>query len=256
MILLEDCITDEALVSVVRQRNDAIGESHCGKLVFVKAFDANEFIGQAVAQTKGVRTVKYFLVKFGDKPEVLHFGDLGDCDIDKIMIGSYDFRRKNCQYYDINEFGLHDEILESMLELCNDERNRRQLLGETLEMMGLDTYIGNEDRRSYNIKYEVDQFGNVHLGSCYDYELSFDNDTDFEIYPNIFHNLNSLEDYRNFIKQYPQFGQILSGYVGYDLISQIKRCFKRRRLSLDRCDLSSYENFAANKQKQLVKILK
>lgn len=253
MITLDELITDETKVNVVRKKNDAISLADNGTTIYTKIFNVNEFIGQRLGRIRNVRTNKYFLAAYGNRCRITKYKSL-DTNPDDIMIGSYDFTKRDCCYIHLSEFGYGMNSLFKVLDNCPGEENREELTREILEMFALDTFIGQEDRGGQNFLFECDRDYNLHLAPIYDFEMSFDVVDDNDIYQNPLFNLANFKEYKELFRQFPEFREMLGSYIGVDLEREIRKTFRDRQFSLD-ADISDYRKFSVEKQKQLVRLL-
>lgn len=94
MILLEDCITDETIITGLKLKTCAQAVAENGREVYFKSFSINEIIGQRLAMIRKLKSNKYFFTLLGNKLGNFKFKSLDPRRIEDIKIGSYDFKKK------------------------------------------------------------------------------------------------------------------------------------------------------------------
>lgn len=162
---ISKCITRNT--EIVFAKNDLVYGNivYSEKNIYWKCFSVNEFIGEALAKKRNIRTSNYFFIAFSDKKRKRPFINSSKY-YDKLglNVGSYDFKEDSKEYYSLTKFGglkgfnIFDEF-HDILSCCPTDENRRQLINEILEMFELDIYMGQKDRCGYNVILEVDGTG-------------------------------------------------------------------------------------------------
>lgn len=256
MIYLEDCITAETPITFVNKFFDSSYEYEdgSGKLVYAKAVCCNEFIGERLARIRNLRSPEHFLVMESSFLGKCKFGELDPRKIEKLKIGTYDFRKKGYKYLRINSLGIGEDGFFYLLDLCPNKQNRDELTNELLEMFALDTYMAQDDRFYYNMLMEIDWNDNIHLAPIYDFEETFTERN--TIYLNTLRSFPTIDDYRKFIWKFPQLGSMLETYLDVDLEEEIKEILEEKRLDYSNVNFQFYRDFSCKRKDVLRKILK
>ena len=80
------------------KKNDSIALVNGKPQIYHKLFDITEFIGEELANIRGIESVHYFPVCFSNYKRLISSDD--DRKKSKnIRVGSYDFKKKNHKYY-------------------------------------------------------------------------------------------------------------------------------------------------------------
>ena len=252
-----DILTINTPVIKASRKNSVIALVRGKPQIYHKEFDITEFIGEKLASIRGVKSVHYFPICFGNYRRSLLDSKVSN-DRDNIRVGSYNFKLKGIKY--VSSLYVHSyyssQGLEHFANSCPTELNRLNLINEHLEMEALDTYMGQKDRRA-NIYYEYHLNGEIHLAPLFDYENSmFELLKDEVYYSNDFHEYKCIDDYKRKIDIYPQFGEYLSSYMDVDLVRQIEAMALERGFDLTNFDLEPYKRFDESTHKKLELILK
>ncbi len=265
MISLNECITDYSTVYLINNRDQEKKslfrrKKTPDKKIFIKSFNYNEFIGETLCLKRDIDTTHYFLV--GMIPErgsrYSTYGEIKD-KYYPINIGSYDFKKADRDYLSLEELGLENRNkLNDILDRTNSSKNKEELKRELLELLALDTYMGQKDRFSTNILFEQDQQGNLSLSPLYDFSFSLKSDYSLsnDIYDNAINPLCRIEDYYEFIKKYPEFRDILKEYMDMDLLSVIYDTNSRANFRVEQKLLKPYKETHDSRMKVLKKIVR
>lgn len=252
-----EILTINTPVVKASKKNQSVALIKGKPLIYHKEFDMTEFIGEQLASIRGVRSVHYFPICFGDYKRCLASVKCGN-DEGNIRIGSFDFEEAGVKYlpsYDIPSYYM-SRGFEDLVNCCPTEENAIDLINEHFEMEALDIYMGQKDRR-VNIYYEYHPNGEIHCGRLFDYENSmFEQLKDDVYYLNDFHEYKTIDDYRRMIDRFPQFGEYLRSYVDVDLVAQIETMALMRGFDLSKFDLEPYRSFDEAAHKKLELILK
>jgi hypothetical protein len=254
---LDDILTDNTKVTPLKQIKVNQGLDKNNLTVFTKEYNINEVIGQHLAGIRNLNTNKYIFALYTNNYNLNKAKDIDIMDINKIMIASYDFKKKDCKYFTLDKLGFDGYKFIKILELCKSKENRDELTRELLELMALDTFMGQVDRFFYNIMFEVNEYEEIHLAPIYDYSRSLVYyDIDKPIYPNQLLELNKEEDYKQAFNDYPIFYEILKSYLDVDLVEEIKECFDERALDYSNFNLQKYILFEEKNKELISKIIK
>lgn len=242
-------------VVIAKKKNDAIATVSNLPDIYHKDFDINEFIGEELANVRGVNSVHYFPVLFDSIEKSLKIKNYFDKCL-AVRVGSFDFKVNGVKYVTgpcLPFYGERGDF-EQLLELCKDDKNRDEFLSELLECYGLDIFCGQLDRPN-NIYYEFHPNGEVHLSKMFDYEHSFD-ECFGDYYITDFHIFRTIDDYQEFMIKYPKLEEILRSYLDVDLVTVIKRMVSLRNFNINGINLDKYDSFNDATHKKLEKILK
>ncbi len=232
------------------KKNDAIAVVNSSlPCIYHKNFDITEFIGEELATIRGVNSNHYVPVCFGKRTSEFNRSNL--------RVGSFDFMKKGYSYSIAPSLPLNtSESFDALLELCPNDKNREDFINENLEMIGLDIYMSQWDRGGNTI-YEFCPNGEIHLAPVHDYEESLDVYCCNQMsYVSDFFQLLSIDDYQEMMIKYPKLREILSSYLGVDLISYIYKMAKSRRFLVSEIDMDDYKRYSDAAQKKLEKILR
>ena len=235
------------------KQNSSIATIPFKPQIYYKTFDITEFIGEKLATLMGVRTNHYFPVCLDKKKLVKRYNG------NNLFVGSFDFMQPNILYKMAESLPFYYSsslCFDKLLDSCCDDQNRADFIEENLKMFGLDIYMCQFDREG-NTLYEFHPNGEIHLAPVFDYEMSLEGDIscDFE-YLSDFFCFMTIDDYWNVMDKYPQFRNILCGYLDIDLAEVVKAMAKERGFSLRHIDLDYYKRFDDVSHKRLEKILK
>lgn len=249
-----EILTTNTPVVRARKKNDSIALIKGKPQIYHKSFDITEFIGEELTNIRGVESVCYFPICFGNYKRIL------SCENDykkikNIRVGSYDFLKKDYKYY--NKVGYIPDSWEIWLEKCIDDNNRESFINEHLEMYALDTYMGQYDRL-YNTIYEVRANSELHLSKLFDYEaaLYLEDDGKLPNYITSFHKFSTIDDYHKLISKYPQFEGMLRAYCTVNLVEIINQMCVNRGFDQRFLDFDRYKRFDDSSHKKLELILK
>ena len=263
MIDLESCLTDDSEIILTKSgkaRRSFFNKNRRPDII-IKDFNHAEFIGEELCAIKHIRCCHYFLVGICSFKivEGAYYGSIKDSNY-LYKIGSYDFRQKDKEYKRITEYQFderYDSITNMMMQV-EDEENKKKLRLELINLLALDTYMGQIDRTYKNLLFEEDEHKHISLAPLFDFEYSLkrtylrsDNIYEGDLYT--FHN---LEDYYKFIDMYPEFRDILASYLKIDLIKVIDNAYSRRGLIIPKDKWKYYEEFEESRKELIKKIVK
>lgn len=228
------------------------------KTIYYKDFNINEFLGQQLSKIRNLKTNEYFLMTLKNEYKISKYKNIQCEDISDIKVASYDFKKLENQYYYLKELKLGENKLTELLKLCPNEKNKKELINEILELFALDTYMGQTDRYSYNIMFEVNHCGEIHLCPIYDYEYSMNDlyTQDRCIYPNALCTLDKIYEYKKLLEKYPQLYTMLNSYLDVNIQKEIIECFNDQKLSYEKVNFKAYSKFTEKRCKVIEKILK
>ena len=264
MISLNECITDNSSVYLLgnngREKKSFFNRKKTPeKKVYIKSFNFNEFIGETLCLKRDIDVTHYFLVETIPQ-RTSHYSTYKDVKKDyyPIRIGSFDFKKQDMEYLQLEDLGLEDRTtLDDILDRTNSSKNREELKRELLELLALDTYMGQKDRFTSNILFEQDKQGNLSLSPLYDFSFSLKSDYRYldDIYDNAIQPLKTLEDYQKFINKYPEFRDILKEYMDINLLSVIYDTTSRNGFMVKPELLKPYQETHNGRMKVLKKIV-
>lgn len=259
MLYINECINYDTPVRLVceKEKKPLFGKAE--PKIYFKNFNHAEFIGEELCGIRNIRCAHYFiagLTKFKIN-KTLKRGEI-DKYSPSIGIGSQDFMEQGKKYKYLDDYEEKaDNGFESMLRNTKNDENKKQLCRDMLEMLALDIYMGQSDRSEVNIMFEEDREGNIRLAPLYDFEHSL-NSTCIDnnnLYINCLYNFKTIDDCKEFIKQYPLFRDILASYLNVDLISIISRSYGRRGLTIPSDRWNFYMDFDQKQKEKIQKIL-
>ena len=226
--------------------------------IFIKSFNEQEFVGEEVCRLRGIRSAHYFLV--GINPNTIlkytrrnYYGDVRN-DNFKYMIGSYDFRDYNKEYFDLSSIDLGDNALDTILNMCPNEENRDEVLNEILELMALDIFMGQEDRCSKNVMIEKDKNGIIHLAPIYDFQYALKNPSLY--YENDIMSLRDNRDYHRFMDEYSHFRDLLDFYSDEDLYTITQSALDKHSMRIPDGHKKYLKQYSKNRRQLIKNILK
>ncbi|MBR1936840.1 MAG: hypothetical protein IJ842_04005 [Bacilli bacterium] len=228
--------------------------------VFTKFFNISEFVGEELCKMNNIPSAHYFVLTKDD------YANENKClykDLKKYNyyyeIGSYDFRKDNCDYYKINEldFSEYKNNFYGLLNMTKDDNNKKDLERELLKLFALDFYMGQIDRYSDNIMLEYSNKG-IHLSPLYDFEYSLNlNHINKEFfYKNDIYNFYSIDDFKILGYFYPEFFEYLENYLDIDLVSVLESSLRSRGLNVLKRDIRRVDEFQKEKCKTIKKIIR
>ena len=264
MISLNECITDYSNIYLIKDneynRKPIFRWKTKEKKIYIKGFNFNEFIGDTLCLKRNIDSAHYFLVAISPRDNGHHttYSRIKD-KYYPIKIGSQDFKRNDMEYKEIDDFNIKGpHTLDSILERTNSLKNKEELKQQLLELLALDTYMGQKDRFNTNILFEQDNQGNLKLSPLYDFSFSLKTEYSNlnDIYDNEIEPLRTIEDYYAFIKKYPEFRDILKEYMDIDLIELIYNTINKNKFAVDSRLLEPYEYTHNSRMKVLEKIVR
>ena len=261
MFSLNDCLTDSTKILILKKKESKLFKSKIGK-IYRKHFNPAEFVGEELSDMKNIPTARYTLIgeTIGFTPE--HYDRVGE--INKRMfdfkIGSYDFKKDDCDYISVGEKYFNNEhALDALLELCPTESNKDKLMDELEELYALDTYMGQTDRKSQNIIFSINKkTKEIHLAPIFDYEYSLNPsylDSDI-VYENAFLRFDSIESYQDYLRKHPALRDKLKFYLDVDLCDTVRRSYGSRCMIIPRNMYSFYKEFDEDRKELIKKIIR
>lgn len=239
------------------KKNDSIAVISSGLPdIYYKSFDINEFIGEQLASVRNIRSNHYFPLCFDFNNRGR--GEKSNFDRKNIMVGSFDFMKEGIRYFTapMLPFYYDGASFSTILDMCNGDKNREEFVNENLEMLGLDVYMSQYDRKG-NAYYEFYPNGEIHLAPVFDYEASLDKfDAKKFEYASDFFQFMTIDDYQEMMVKYPHFREILQSYLDVDLVGQLILMARNRKFDITGIDFESYKRYDEVIHKKLEKILK
>lgn len=250
MISISEHITGATPFILAQKKSWMIASSFMTKPdIYHKMFSFNELLGTKLARLRDIRTTEYFLLKLIDEGKNI------DHDI---KIGSYDFKKEQCQYLSPDQYErtYSSDVFRNLLNFCPTEENKQELVSEVIEMFGLDTYMMQKDRGFQNVTVEASPNSDLHLSPIYDYSMSFRPwDQTKPLYNNVLHSLTYYDDYWEYMEQYPQLKESLQFYQKIDLIDVIEDICDEQNLAFSDKIYDNYKEREEESQERLFKIL-
>lgn len=226
--------------------------------IFFKSFNEQEFIGEEVCRLRNIRSAHYFLI--GINPNTLekyrrtnYYGNIKFNNY-KFMIGSYDFRDLDKEYFDLSELNLENNPLETILNMCPNDENRDEVLNEILDFTALDVFMGQADRCDKNVMIERDKNGIIHIAPLYDFQYSLKVSSLF--YENDFVSFRSDRDYYKFMDEHSRFRDLLESYSDEDLYSITQFAFDKRSMHIPDNYSEYLKGYSKNRRQLIKNILK
>ncbi len=228
--------------------------------IYRKHFNHAEFIGEELCGIRNLRCVHYFLIGEGSfhLNSYMNYGDIQD-KCYAIKLGSYDFKNPDSEYFYIRDYSKSSNVnyLDVLLSYTSSDKNYCELLDEVEEMFALDTYMGQMDRFSTNILFELDSKDEIHLSPLFDFEYSLKSSylDSHCIYGNTLFHFRTLDDYYEFLNAHPEFYDKLKSYLDVNLDDVVRRCYQVRGLVVPKDKYYYYQEFDENQKKLIKKIL-
>ena len=260
MFGLEECLTPSTKVLSLYYKEKTILKSRFGK-IYRKDFNHAEFVGQELCDMRNIPTARYTVI--GEcvfhREGYTRYEDLNP-RLYKFRIGSYDFKKDDSDYFIMSKEQLNEgESLNVLLSLCPSTENKKQLLDEVLELIALDTYMGQTDRTGTNIIFSKNKkTKDIHLAPIFDYEYSLKRQylSPYSIYENPITRFDSVEDYQYFMEKYPELADKLKFYLDVDLKDTIRRSYASRGLIIPSMYYKFYEQFDEDRKELIKKIVR
>lgn len=262
MMYVGECLTNDSRVLLIGIDNFGYSDKPGCRKVFKKKFNHAEFVGEELCSLRGMESAHYFLIGEGayNRSFQVNYGEIKDCKFD-IKIGSFDFREPGYDYFYIDDASVsgNRELLDMVLSMCPSEENQAALLDEILEMFAIDTFMGQTDRSNKNIMFMRNKdTREVHLAPLYDFQYSLKNSylDPNTIYNNPLHCFSSIDDYKKFIEEFPEFGERLKDYLDIDLSSIIRRCYRYRGLTVPDEKFPFFKELEDGRKELIKKVIK
>lgn len=265
MISLNECITDNTSVYLtnpnIKEKKSLFKRTQTPKRkIFLKSFNYNEFIGETLCLKRDIDVAHYMIVGETIQPTSYYttYGNIKN-KYYPIKMGSFDFKEEDKEYLCLEDLGLdYRNQLNDILDRTNSSKNREELKRELLELLALDTYMGQKDRYSTNVLLKQDKQGNLSLSPLYDFSFSLKSDYRYlnDIYDNAIQPLRTIEDYYEFIKKYPEFRDILKEYMDINLIETIHETNSRNNFIVRPEHLKPYNDMHSSRMHVLKKIIR
>ena len=260
MFGLEECLTPSTKLLSLYFKEKTILKSKYGK-IYRKDFNHAEFVGQELCDMRNIPTARYTVI--GEcvlyREGYTRYGEINP-KYYRFKIGSYDFKKDDSTYFTMSTDELNKgESLNVVLSLCPTTENKKQLLDEILELVALDTYMGQTDRTDSNIIFTKNKkTKEIHLAPIFDYEYSLKKHllSPYTIYENPITRFDSVDDYKYFMDNYPELGDKLEFYLGVDLKDTIRRAYAMRGLVIPHKYYQFYEEFDDNRKELINKIVR
>ncbi|MBQ1551662.1 MAG: hypothetical protein IIZ67_06130 [Bacilli bacterium] len=222
--------------------------------LFVKDFNEKEFIGEELCRIRGRASAHYFLVginpnSLGRYRRMRQYGDVNSREY-TFLIGSYDFRGSDKEYFDLSSLVFEDDSIDKFLSMCPNDENKKELLHEILDLMALDVFMGQEDRCGKNVMLEKSKDGSLHVAPLYDFQYSIKISS--LLYRSVFHTFRSDSDYHQFMEQYGEFRDLLESYSDEDLYAITESGFKRNSMIIPENQKDFLRGYS-KKRRQLIK---
>lgn len=262
---LSECLTNGTSFYLTRDRSmkKSIFYKDETPELFIKDFNHAEFVGEELCAIKNIRCAHYFLVGIGmcNLKRIAKHGDIirGNNHY-KYKIASYDFRDSTKKYKHLADYGFQgDNKFEQLLDRAPTIENREELCSDLLDMLALDIYMGQDDRTDRNILLELDHEERIRLAPLYDFEYSLKGNY---LGGKVIHgdcdliDLNDPEFLQEFIEEYPEFREKLSGYLDIDLCKVISRAYTRQGLVIPSDKWHFYQEFDEDRKEVIKKIIK
>ena len=262
MMDISECLKPDTMIYLTRDRDTKKGLFYKDEKpeLFIKDFNHAEFIGVELCGIRNLRCAHYFLVGCGmyHLKRMARYGEIDQYY--KYKLASYDFKDSSKKYKSLAEYGIRDvDKFHAMLEKTPTAKNREELCHDMLELLALDIYMGQDDRTSNNVVFEIDNDQNIRLAPLFDFEYSLNLNLTGNNNIQGFSDLIYLNDYkriREFIKLYPEFEYMLKSYSNVDLCNLIYRTYSRHGLKVPDDKWRFYEEFEDDRNKVLKKIVR
>ncbi len=264
MMHLEECLTGDTPIYIGVDRKSIIDLfpklSEKNKL-YVKKFNPSEFIGEELCLIKKIRCAHYFLFGLGfhNTKVTVPYKDAKEMFYD-IQIASRSFHKPNCEYKSVVQYGFKqygDGLFEGMLEKAKDEKNRKELCTDMLQMLALDIYMGQTDRFAFNYEFEEDKEHNIRLAPLYDFQYSVNssNMAKEDVCHGDLYKLRTIEECRKLAHDYPEFKDLLESYLDEDLLSIIRGAYAKRRMIVPEHAVPYYQAFEQERKEKIKRIV-
>jgi len=226
--------------------------------LFIKSFNEKDFIGEEICRRRALPSAHYFLV--GINPNTIakyrytnYYGEVKDKNY-KFLMGSYDFRDPDKEYFDLDSLDLGSNGLETVLNMCPNEENKDELLHEILELSALDVFMGQEDRASKHVMLEKDKSGIMHVAPLFNFHYTLKRPSLY--YENDFIKLRSDRDYHETMDRYDEFRGLLEYFSDEDLYSITEVALGKQSMRIPEDQKSYLKEYSESRKKLIKDILK
>ena len=261
-MLINECLKPETEVYLTRDREYKKGLFYKDeeRELFIKDFNHAELIGEELCSVRKLKCAHYFVVGCGMEKlkRTAKYGTIREHY--KYKIASFDFKDKDKTYKLIKDYKNinYYDVIGCMLDNTESRKNRDELYFDLMNLIALDIYMGQTDRTAYNYMFEEDQDKNIRLAPLFDFEYSLD---DRFLDQDCVHDSSIVffEDYidaKNFIRDYPELGDILKSYLDEDLCGTTTRAFAKRNLKVPEYLYPQLEKFREERCQTIKKIIK
>ena len=261
-MLINECLKPETEVYLTRDRDykKSLFYKDEERELFIKDFNMAEFVGEELCGIKKLKCAHYFVVGCGMEKlkRTAKYGSIKEHY--KYKIASYDFKDKDKTYKLIKDYkniNYHD-VIGCMLDNTESRKNREELYLDLMNLIALDIYMGQTDRTAYNYMFEEDKDKNIRLAPLFDFEFSLNSgylDQDY-VFDSSLVFFKDFEDAKNFVRDYPEFGDILKTYLNDNLCDNATRAFNKRGLRLPEYVYPYLEKFQDERCQTIKKIIK
>lgn len=263
MMSLDECLTKDTCIFLIRDEcfRPTFSPFHkpLERRIFRKNFNHAELIGEELCRIRNLQCSHFFLVGEGiyDYHRFVRYGDL-DRKYYRFRLGSYDFRNlKDFEYFKICKGLRNHSYFYEIMEMAPTEKNRLELLNEILDLFSLDTYMGQIDRYEENLIFQRNKkTKEIHVAPIFDFQYSLKRcylDPNF-LYGNILYRFQTMDDYREFMKQHPEFAEKLKAYLDIDLVDVAQDAYRKKGLIIPNDKIRFYREFD-EKQKELIRTI-
>ena len=260
-MLINECLTDGTEIYLTRDRDFKKGLFYQDEKpeLFIKDFNMAEFVGEELCHIKNIRCAHYFVVGCGMQKlkRTAKYGTIKDHY--KYKIASYSFMEPDKTYKLIKDYKIdYYNPIEEMLNETNSDKNREELYLDLMNLIALDIYMGQTDRTANNYMFEEDKDKNIRLAPLFDFEYSLNDmflDQD-EVHSSNLIFFKTYEDANNFVKKYPEFGEILQSYLKEDLSGTITRAYNMRGLKVPEEYYPYFEKFEKERKDTIRRIIR